>query len=141
VSTHPAATAAARESAFAKATADRPDAGHELAATADAAVDRATHAGEGVLRGLGKIFESVIGWLADAISPPPPPTKDQAERMVWAAEEKQEVRAEQAAQAEREAQHWLIIEAQQQAAREREDAEKEQAHAQRREDRGYERER
>jgi hypothetical protein len=131
------------EPAQAPPQAWEPDAIHELEATAQATVDRAAHAGEGVLRGLGKIFASFIGWLADSIAPPPPPTRDQAERMAWSAEEKQEARAEQAAQAEREAQHWLIVEAQQKAAREREEAaENEQWHARRREqDRGYERER
>jgi hypothetical protein len=132
VSTHTAATAAAWE----------PDAAHELAATAEATVDRATHAGEGVLRGLFKIFASFIGWLADSIAPPPPPTLDQAERMARSSEEKHEARAQQeGVQAEREARHWLIIEAQRQAAREREEAESEQQHARRREDRSYERER
>jgi hypothetical protein len=109
--------------------------------TAGSAVDAGLHAGEGVLRRAFKIFEGIIGFLADAFSPPPPPTKDQAERMVWAAEEKQEVRAEQAARADREAQHWLIIEAQQKADRERETAAENDQHARRREqDRGYERE-
>jgi hypothetical protein len=134
---------AAAEPAQAPPQAWEPDAAHELAATADAAVDRAAHAGEGVLRGLGKIFASFIGWLADSIAPPPPPTRDQAERMARSAEEKQEARTQQEAQTEREAQHWLIVEAQQRAAREREEAaENEQWHARHREkDRGYERER
>jgi hypothetical protein len=126
-----------------RAGAYEPDAAHELAATADATVDRAAHAGEGILRGLGKIFASFIGWLADSIAPPPPPTRDQAERMARSAEEKQETRAQHEVHAEREA-HWLIVEAQQKAAaREREEAaENEQSHARRREqDRSYERER
>ena len=124
------------------AAAYEPDAAHELAATADATVDRAAHAGEGILRRGFKIFASFIFWLADSIAPPPPPTRDQAERMARSAEEKQEARAQQEVHAEREAQHWLIVEAQQQAAREREEAaENEQWHARRREDRSYERER
>jgi hypothetical protein len=113
----------------------------DLADTTGAAADRATHAGEGVLRGLGKIFASFVGWLADSIAPPPPPTRDQAERMARSSEEKQDARVQQDVQAEREAQHWLIIEAQRQAERERgEAAESEQQHARRREqDRSYER--
>ena len=114
-----------------------------LAATAGVAVDQAAHAGEGILRGLGKIFASFINWLADSIAPPPPPTRDQAERMARSAEEKQDARAQHEAHAEREARHWLIVEAQQNAARQREEAaENEQSHARRREqDRSYERER
>ena len=80
---------------------------HELAATAGAAVDRAAHAGEGLLRGLGKIFASFINWLADSIAPPPPPTRDQAERMARSAEEKQEARAQHEAQRAR--QHEFIL--------------------------------
>jgi hypothetical protein len=105
------------------------------------AVDTGFKATGSFLGSLGKIFESFVGWLADSIAPLPPPTFDQAERMARSAEEKQEARAQQEAQAEREAQHWLIIEAQQQAAREREEAQNEQENARRREqDRGYERE-
>ena len=74
--------------------------------------------------------------------PPPPPTPEQAERMARSAEEKQEARAEQAAQAEREAQHWLIIGAQQKAARSaRKRRTSRKARAAASEDRGYERER
>jgi hypothetical protein len=60
--------------------------------------------------------------------------------MARAAEERQEV--QQTAQTER-AQHWLIVEAQLRAAREREEAaDIDQWHARRQEqDRGYERER
>src|SRR5438270_837637 len=48
-STQPAATTAARES----------DPMHGLAATADAAVDIGAYAGEGLLRGLGRVFTSL----------------------------------------------------------------------------------
>jgi hypothetical protein len=104
------------------------------------AVDTGARATSRFLRGFGRIFESVIGWLADSIAPPPPPSPEQAERMARSASEQQEARAEQAAEAGREEQHWLIIEAQKKA-KEREEAESEQDRAYRRErDRGYERE-
>ena len=99
ISTYPAATAPAWE----------PDAGRELAATADATVDRATHAGAGLLGGLGKIFTDLIGWLADAISPPPPPTRDQAERMQRSAEEKATERAWQQDAARGAADHEYLL--------------------------------
>ena len=66
------------------------------------------------------------------IAPAPPPTRDQAERMVRSAEEKQQVHTEQAAHQERnESQYWLIEEARRQAAQEREDAERAKTAAER----------
>jgi hypothetical protein len=84
----------------------QPDAAHELTATAEATVDRAAHAGEGLLRRGFKIFASFIFWLADSIAPPPTPTRDQAERMARSAEEKQEARAQHEA---KEAAHEFIL--------------------------------
>ena len=101
-----AAQAPSQSTERAEAAAWQPDAAHELAATADAAVDRAAHAGEGLLRGLSKLFSSFINWLADSIAPPPPPTRDQAERMARSAEEKQEARAQHEA---RDAEHEFIL--------------------------------
>ena len=76
----------------------------DLAATTEATIDRAAY------EGLGKIFlrglASLIGWLADSIAPPPPPTREQAERMARSAEEKHEARAQHEAQ---EAQHEFIL--------------------------------
>jgi hypothetical protein len=86
-----------------------PDAAHELAATADAAVDRAAHAGEGLLRGLGKLFASFINWLADSIAPPPPPTRDQAERMARSAEEQATDRAWREAEARQHADYEFLL--------------------------------
>ena len=55
----------------------------------------------------------------------PPPTPDQAERMVRSAEEKQQTNEQTAQHTERtEAQHWLVEEARRQAAKEREEAER-----------------
>jgi hypothetical protein len=62
------------------AAAREPDPVRELAATADAAVDRGAHAGAGALRSLGKLFSGFLNWIADSIVPSPPLTKDQAER-------------------------------------------------------------
>ena len=82
----------------------QPDATRELAATAATAVDRAAYEGLGkiLLRGLA----SFIGWLADSIAPPPPPTRDQAERIARSAEEKQEARQQREAQ---EAAHEFLL--------------------------------
>jgi hypothetical protein len=87
------------------------DAVPELARAADAAIDQTAHAGEGMLRGLGKLFASFVNWLADSIAPPPPPTRDQAERSARAAEERQEQRAfDQAEQQQRTLQEFLAAE-------------------------------
>jgi len=130
--------AAARES-HAQHTQTVRDVGQFNQEIGDAA-DTGVRATRSILGGVGRLLEGFIGWLADSIAPPPPPTRDQAERMVHAAEEKQEARAEQAAHAERDERHWLIIEALKQA-REREDKENEQESARRRaQDKGYERE-
>jgi len=105
------------------------------------AADTGVRATGRFLGGLGRLLEGFIGWIADSIAPPPPPTRDQAERMARAAEETQEARAEQTAHAERDEQHWLIIEALKRA-REREETENEQESARRKtQDRGYERDR
>ena len=122
----------------AQASPQVSEAEHELAATADAAVDRAEHASEGLLRGFGRLIGDLIGWLGDFMVSPAAPTREQVEGMARAAEEKQE---QKETHADQEAQHWLIIEAQRRT-REREEAEIEQGQAHRREqDRGYERER
>jgi hypothetical protein len=91
--------------------AREPDAISELAATADTAVDQAAHAGEGLLRGLGKMFASALNWLADIIAPPSPPTKAQAERNAHASEERREQQAiAQAEQEQRRLQEYLAAE-------------------------------
>jgi hypothetical protein len=99
----------AAEPAQAAPTAREPDPAHELAATADAAVDRAAHAGEGLLRGLGKLFSGFVNWLADSIAPPPPPTRDQAERMGRAAEEQATDRAWREAAERQQAEHEFLL--------------------------------
>jgi hypothetical protein len=107
-------TEPAAEPAIAATThtaAREPDAAHELAATADAAVDRAAHAGEGILRRGFKIFASFIFWLADSIAPPPPLTRQQAELKERSNAERQEQQAvDQAEQDKRALQDWLIAE-------------------------------
>ncbi|MBV8577307.1 MAG: hypothetical protein JOZ58_19985 [Acetobacteraceae bacterium] len=78
-----------------------------------------------IFGGLASAAEKFVDWLGDMLFPAPPPTADQAERMVRSAEEKQQAHAEQAAHQERsEAQHWLVEEARRQAAQEREEAER-----------------
>lgn len=120
------------------AAVHEPNTAHELAASADAAIDHATHAGAGMLNGLGKLFADVIGWLGDFIAPSAPPTRAEAETMARATEEKRE---QQAAHAEEEAKHWLVIDAQRKA-REREKAETEQDQAHRKnQDRFWDRDR
>lgn len=64
------------------------------------------------MRGIGKMFASFIGWLTDAIAPPAPPTRDQAERMVQVAEERQEQQATAAAERQIEARREAIAEQQ-----------------------------
>ncbi|MBV8576044.1 MAG: MobA/MobL family protein, partial [Acetobacteraceae bacterium] len=125
----------------AQTTPQAPEPGHDLKSPASI--------GSQIFGGIGKAFMSFIEQLADFLAPPPPPTPDQAERMARAAEEQQEAHARQTAQAEQEAaQHWLIAEAQRQAAREREEEDRfrrimrDAARAEERDrDRGYERER
>lgn len=92
--------------------------------------------------GLGKALASFIDQLADFLAPAPPPTRDQAERMAKAAEEKQEERAQRDAQAERDAaQHWLIEEARRRAAEREAGLSPESPRPRDDRDRGYERER
>jgi hypothetical protein len=93
-------------------TAREPDAAQELTATADAAIDQGAHAGERMLRGLGKILSSFVHWIADSIAPPPPPTKIQAEGLARAAEARQEQQAITAADQQIEAQREAIAEQQ-----------------------------
>jgi hypothetical protein len=110
-----------------------------------------------IFGGLASAAEKFVDWLGDMLFPAPPPTPDQAERMVRSAEEKQQAHAEQAAHQERnESQYWLVEEARRQAAKEREEAERAKTAAElygtprsytqeqdngRERDRGYERER
>jgi MobA/MobL family len=88
------------------------------------AVDTGSRAASGFLRGLSRMMERFFDFLGDMLFPAPPPTPDQAERMVRSAEEKQQAHAEQAAHQERnESQYWLIEEARRRVAeQEREDA-------------------
>lgn len=84
-----------------------------------------------ILGGVSRAVEKFFDFLGDMIAPAPPPTKDQAERMVRAAEENQQAHAEQAAQSERaEAQHWLVEEARRRA-QEREEEERAKTAAER----------
>jgi hypothetical protein len=92
--------------------AREPAAVHELAESAHAAIDRGVHAGEGVLRSLGRLFSGLVNWIADSLAPPPPPTKDQAERLARVADERQEQHAIAAAQQQIEAQRDMIAEQQ-----------------------------
>jgi len=87
------------------------------------AVDTGWKATGGFMRGLASAAEKFIDFLGDMLFPAPPPTPDQAERMVRSAEEKQQAHAEQAAHQERtESQYWLIEEARRRVAeQERED--------------------
>ncbi|MBV8401726.1 MAG: hypothetical protein JOZ17_23835 [Acetobacteraceae bacterium] len=108
-----------------------------------------------IFGGLASAAEKFVDWLGDMLFPAPPPTPDQAERMVRSAEERQQANEQTAQHTERaEAQHWLVEEARRQAAKEREDAERAKTaaerygtpHAQeqdngRERDRGYELER
>ena len=77
-----------------------------------------------IFGGLASAAEKFIDFLGDMLFPAPPPTPDQAERMVRSAEEKQQAHAEQAAHQERtESQYWLIEEARRRVAeKEREEA-------------------
>jgi hypothetical protein len=88
------------------------------------AVDTGFKATGGFLRGLARGVEKFLESLSDFLAPPPPPTRDQAERMARSAEEKQQAHAHQEAQAERDTgQYWLIEEARRRVAeQEREDA-------------------
>ena len=107
-----------------------------------AELDRAADIIGGLADGAEKALGAALDFAADFIAPPPP-TKDQAERMVRAAEETQQERAGQTEHAE--AQHWLIEEARRRAA-EREEEERFRSIMQKaarddERDRGYERER
>ena len=110
-----------------------------------------------IFGGLASAAEKFVDWLGDMLFPAPPPTPDQAERMVRSAEEKQQAHEQTAQANERaEAQYWLVEEARRQAAKEREEAERAKTAAElygtprsytqeqdngRERDRGYERER
>ena len=88
--------------------ASEPDAVRELAATAEAAVDRAVHA---VFQGLGKLFSGFVHWLADSIAPPPPLTGQQAELQARSNAERQEQQAAHQVEQDKRAQEdWLIAE-------------------------------
>jgi MobA/MobL family len=90
---------------------------HQFNQDVGAAVDTGFKASGGFLRGLASVVGKFFDFLGDMIAPPPPPTRDQAERMVRAAEENQQERAAETAQTERaEAQYWLIEEARRRAA-------------------------
>jgi hypothetical protein len=92
--------------------AREPDAVRELASTADAAVDRGAHAGEGIFRSIGKLFSSFVSWIADSIAPPPPLTEQQVELKLRSDAERQEQQAIIAAQQEIEAQRDMLAEQQ-----------------------------
>jgi hypothetical protein len=98
------------------------------------AVDTGFKASGGFLRGLSSMAESFIATLSNILFPPPPPTRDQAERMARSAEEKQQ------ANERAEAQHWLIEEARRRAA-EKEAGRSPESQRPKEPDRGYERER
>jgi hypothetical protein len=114
----------------------------ETIAVAEETVDRGFKAAGGFLRGMAKAVESVLDFFSDFLSPPPPMTKDQAERAELVAEEKQQARADQAAWQERTDNiDWLIAEMQRQ--QQQRDAEAPSPARKRDDDydRGYERER
>jgi hypothetical protein len=60
---------------------------------AEQTVEKATSIGSRLLGAIAERFASLIIALADFIAPAPPPTRDQAERMERAAEERQEQNA------------------------------------------------
>lgn len=105
------------------------------------AVDTGFKASGGFLRGLSSMAESFIETLSNILFPPPPPTRDQAERMARSAEEKQQANEQTAQTNERaEAQHWLVEEARRRAA-EKEAGRSPESERPKEPDRGYERER
>jgi hypothetical protein len=59
----------------------------EIIGTAERMVDAGARALGGMLGGLTSMISKAADFLADIIAPPPPPTKDQAERIVRVAEE------------------------------------------------------
>ena len=63
----------------------------------------------GILDGISKPFEGIISALGDMFSPPPPPTKDQAERAEQAERERQEQAAAEREAAEREARFQSLL--------------------------------
>lgn len=65
------------------------------------------------LDGLAEQFGSFITYLSDLIAPPPPPTKDQVERMARAAEERQEYEARVVAPAAEQEARFRAIQEQQ----------------------------
>jgi hypothetical protein len=75
----------------------------EVIETAEQAVDTGARATGRVLGGLASLAGKMFDFLSDMIAPPTPPTPEQAERMVQAAEERQEQAAIIESAAEREA--------------------------------------
>lgn len=70
-----------------------------------------------IFGGLANAAEKFVDWLGDMLFPAPPPTPDQAERMVRAAEENQQAHEQTAQAHERtEAHYWLVEEARRRAA-------------------------
>ena len=99
------------------------DLDHELGEAADTGLKAASRFGDSFFRAI----ETVLGGFFSFFDSGPKLTPDQAERQARSNAEQQEERVRQEAEADREAvRHWLVEEAQRQAARE---------------DRGYERER
>jgi hypothetical protein len=73
-----------------------------------------------LLDGLAERFGSFITYLSDLIAPPPPPTKDQLERMARAAEDRQEYEARVVAPAAEQEARFRAIQEQQARDRRRE---------------------
>lgn len=76
------------------------------------AVDTGIRATRSLLGGLASAIGSFLSRIADSFAPPPPPTKDQAERLAQVAEERQEQRIIATAEREIEAQREAIAEQQ-----------------------------
>jgi hypothetical protein len=110
--------------------------------TGDATVNSGMRAASVGLGGLAKAVERVLSGIFSFFGAGEPKlTPQQQELAANAYEERTEAAAEQEVKAEREAQHWLVIEAQQKATLEREAAEIEQERARMRRTQDYERER
>ncbi|MBV8092847.1 MAG: hypothetical protein JO110_06375, partial [Acetobacteraceae bacterium] len=108
------------------------------------AVDTGSKAATGITNSLAKVAETVLGGIFSFFGLGEPKlTPDQAERRAQAAEERQEARAHEQAQAEREAaQHWIIEEARRRAAEREAGMSPESQRPKERDDsRGYERDR
>jgi hypothetical protein len=82
----------------------------QLADVAEQTVEKATSIGSRLLGAIAERFASVIMALADFLAPAPPPTKDQAERMERASEERQEQNATAAQQQEKDERLQQILE-------------------------------